>query len=133
MGISSGNDESGSDHNSAYSLFSISINLTAQGVLHLEEVINNIIKLSLITQLFFFEVIASVYSYLRMLNKMGPQERIFKEIQLVEETSFKFTEEEDAVDMVEELAESMQVYPSEYYLAGSELYFEYDPKVNITK
>lgn len=62
---------------------------------------------------------------------MGPQEHIFKEIQLVEETSFKFTEEEDPVDFVEELAECMQVYPPEYYLAGGELYFEYDPKVII--
>lgn len=60
---------------------------------------------------------------------MGPQERIFKEIQLVEETSFKFTEEEDPVDFVEELVENMQIYPSEYYLSGGELYFDYDPKV----
>ncbi|GJQ75861.1 hypothetical protein Trydic_g17927 [Trypoxylus dichotomus] len=110
LGIFSGNDESGSDHNSIYSLFTITIVLTKDGLKNLDE------------------VIAAVYSYLRLLNEMGPQERIFKEIQLVEDTSFKFTEEEDPIDFVEELAECMQVYPSEYYLAGGELYFEYDPK-----
>ncbi|KRT84343.1 Peptidase, partial [Oryctes borbonicus] len=103
LGIFSGNDESGSDHNSIYSLFTITIVLTKNGLKHLDE------------------VIAAVYSYLRLLNEMGPQERIFKEIQLVEDTSFKFTEEEDPVDFVEELAECMQVYPPEYYLAGGEL------------
>lgn len=35
------------------------------------------------------------------------------------------------MDLVEELAEAMQYYPPEDYLTGSELYFEYDPKVGI--
>lgn len=65
-----------------------------------------------------------------MLREVGPQERLFKEIQTIEEISFKFTMEESPMDYVEEISEAMQIYKSEDYLTGSDLYFEYDPEVN---
>lgn len=75
-------------------------------------------------------MIEAVFGYINLLKQVGPQERIFREIQKIEDTSFRFADEESAVDMVEELAEAMQYYPPEDYLTGSELYFEYDPRVS---
>lgn len=74
-------------------------------------------------------MIEAVFGYINLLKQVGPQERIFREIQKIEDTSFRFADEESAVELVEELAEAMQFYPPEDYLTGSELYFEYDPKV----
>lgn len=75
-------------------------------------------------------MIEAVFSYINLLKQLGPQERIFREIQAIEETSFRFANEESAVDVVEDLAEAMQFYPPEDYLTGSELYFDYEPQVN---
>lgn len=48
---------------------------------------------------------------------------------MIEETSFKFYEEEPASDTVERISESMHFFPPKDYLTGPDLYFEYDPKV----
>lgn len=41
----------------------------------------------------------------------------------------RFADEEDPIEYVEDLCESMHFYPSQDYITGSELYFEYDPEV----
>lgn len=64
-----------------------------------------------------------------MLNTVGPSERIFRELQLIEDTAFRFEEDESASDKVEDLAECMLYYPPEHYMTGQELFFEYDSKV----
>lgn len=74
-------------------------------------------------------MIEAVFSYMALLKEVGPQERIFREIQKIEDTSFRFADEDSAVDLVEDLAEAMQFYPPEDYLTGSELYFDYVPEV----
>jgi nardilysin len=66
-----------------------------------------------------------------MLQKVGPSERFFRELQAVEETNFRFAEEVPSVEYVETLAENMQFYPPEHYITGSVLFFEYDTKVSI--
>lgn len=66
-----------------------------------------------------------------MLQKVGPSECFFRELQTVEETNFRFAEEVPAVEYVETLAENMQFYSSEDYITGSELFFEYDPEVSF--
>ncbi|RZB40351.1 nardilysin-like, partial [Asbolus verrucosus] len=93
LSMSTGNGESGSEHNSMYALFS---------------------------------VIEMVFSYINMLKELGPQQRIYNEVKTIEDTSFKFSTEETAVDFVEDLCEAMHFYPPEDYITGSELYFEYD-------
>lgn len=79
------------------------------------------------------QVIEAVYSYLNMLREVGPQRRIYDEIKMVEDTSFRFQDEEDAVDFVESLSEAMQFYPPEDYITGDDLYFEYNPEVSSVK
>jgi nardilysin len=71
----------------------------------------------------------AVFGYIKMLQEVGPSERFFRELQTIEETNFRFTEEDPAVEYVENMAENMQLYPPEDYITGSELYFEYDPEV----
>ncbi|KAG5888587.1 hypothetical protein JTB14_029883 [Gonioctena quinquepunctata] len=105
-----GNGETGSEDNSMFTLFTVSIVLTEEGLKNLNEVID------------------VVFSYINLLKKMGPQERLFNEVKTIADTSFRFSEEETAADTVEDLCEAMQFYPPEDYIAGSEIYYEYDPE-----
>lgn len=108
--LAAGLDISGLGSNSLFSLFSITIHLTDDGMKHLDEVLE------------------AVFSYLRFLQISGPNESLFKEIQSVEANAFRFADERDALDNVEELAISLKRYPSKYILTGDSLYFDYDPK-----
>ena len=67
-----------------------------------------------------------------MIRKEGPVEWIFKEIQKVEELDFKYAEERSPTDNVEDLSESMQMYPPKDFLTGGNLVPEYKPKVYET-
>ncbi|KAF7265302.1 hypothetical protein GWI33_021290 [Rhynchophorus ferrugineus] len=110
LGTTIGNGESGIEHNSLYTFFTVNLNLTDAGYAHLTEVI---------------EV---VFSYLRMLKEIGPQQRVFDEIQAISNMAFKYAKEETAVEIVEDICEAMQFYAPEHYITGSELYFDYDPQ-----
>ncbi|XP_066596131.1 nardilysin [Prorops nasuta] len=105
-----GNNETGFEYNSMYSFLYLSLFLTDEG--H-----NNLDK-----------VLEAVYSYINMFRKAGPQKRIYDEICQIEETKFRFVDEEDPCDYVEELSESMHFYEPKDYITGSELYFEYNPE-----
>ncbi|XP_044007483.1 nardilysin-like [Aphidius gifuensis] len=109
LDIFSGNGESGFEHSSMYALFSISLVLTDLGHVHIKDVLN------------------AVFSYINMLKKIGPKKRIYDEICKIEETNFRFADDEAPCDYVEQMCESMQFYPPIDYITGSELYFEYDP------
>ncbi|KAL2731379.1 nardilysin-like [Vespula squamosa] len=110
LDIFSGNGESGFEHCSLYALFSLSLILTEDGHRNLDEVLH------------------CVFSYIKLMQKEGPQKRIYDEISQIEETNFRFTDEVPPADYVEELSENMHVFPPEDYITGSELYFEYDPE-----
>eukprot|EP00118_Oscarella_pearsei_P013960 m.116353 g.116353 ORF g.116353 m.116353 type:complete len:177 (+) comp37578_c0_seq60:2301-2831(+) len=70
-----------------------------------------------------------VFQYLTMLRQIGPQIRIFRELQTIEDNSFRFKEEDEPVEYAYELVENMQLYPPLDYLTGDELMFEYDPEM----
>ncbi|CAH2986249.1 unnamed protein product [Chilo suppressalis] len=110
LGIYTGNSESGIDYTSMYSLFSTQVVLTKNGLDHIDEVLE------------------AIFSYINMLRKLGPSERIYNEIKAIEETSFRFEEESQPADHVESLAENMHFYPPEHYITGDKLYYKYDPK-----
>nr|XP_037872311.1 nardilysin [Bombyx mori] len=110
LGIYTGNSESGIDYTSMYSLFSTQVVLTKDGLDHVDEVLE------------------AIFSYINMLKKIGPSERIYNEIKTIEETSFRFEEESQPADYVETLAENMQFFPPEHYITGDRLYYKYDPK-----
>ena len=109
LNLSAGNSDDGFEHNGTYSAFGISIILTKNGHENIDK------------------VLLSLFSYLKMLKKRGPNSRIFEEMKKVDKLDFEFGQEAQPLDNVEKLCEAMQRYPSELYLTGGELMFEFDP------
>lgn len=110
LDIYTGNDESGTEHNSMYSLFEVTLVLTEEGHQNFERVLE------------------CLFGYINMLKLNGPSERIFNELKTIEDTGFRFTEEVPSSDYVEMLAENMQQYPPEDFITGPTLFFEYNPQ-----
>ncbi|KAM9325165.1 nardilysin [Gastrophryne carolinensis] len=111
LALFGGNSETGFEQNTTYSVFSISITLTDAGYEH------------------FYEVTHIVFQYIKMLQQLGPQERIFQEIQKIEANEFRYQEQTDPIDFVENICENMQLFPREDILTGDQLLFEYYPEV----
>ncbi|XP_069594014.1 nardilysin [Ranitomeya imitator] len=111
LALFGGNSETGFEQNTTYSVFSISITLTDAGHEH------------------FYEVTHFVFQYLKMLQQLGPQERIFREIQKIEANEFQYQEQTDPIEYVENICENMQLFPKEDFLTGDQLLFEYNPDV----
>lgn len=109
LDVSASSGEDGTEQNSLFTLFSISISLTKLGLTNIEN------------------VLSSVFQYMKLFQDKGPDERIFKEIQLIENIGFQFTEETESSDYVESLVEQMHLYPSTDYITGNDLFFEYKP------
>ncbi|XP_049596638.1 nardilysin isoform X1 [Syngnathus scovelli] len=106
-----GNSESGFDQNTTYSIFSISITLTDEGFQN------------------FYQVVHLVFQYLKMLQILGPQKRIYEEIQKIEANEFRYQEESDPIEYVEDICENMQLFPKEDLLTGDQLMFDFSPEV----
>ncbi|XP_071342752.1 nardilysin-like [Trachinotus anak] len=111
LALFGGNSETGFDQNTTYSIFSISITLTDQGYQN------------------FYQVVDFVFQYLKMLQTLGPQQRIYEEIQKIEANEFHYQEQTDPIEFVENICENMQLFPKEDFLTGDQLMFDYDPEV----
>ncbi|KAK5869228.1 hypothetical protein PBY51_023962 [Eleginops maclovinus] len=114
MALFGGNSETGFDQNTTYSIFSMSITLTNQGYQN------------------FYQVVHFVFQYLKMLQTLGPQKRIYEEIQKIEANEFHYQEQTDPIDFVENICENMQLFPKEDFLTGDQLMFEFDQEVTRT-
>nr|XP_056710677.1 nardilysin-like [Euleptes europaea] len=106
-----GNNEMGFEQNSTYSIFSISVTLTDKGFEH------------------FYEVAHLVFQYLKMLQKQGPDKRIWEEIQKIEGIGFCFQEQTGPIEYVESVCENMHLFRKEDLLIGDQLLTEYNPEV----
>ncbi|KAM9708709.1 nardilysin [Menidia menidia] len=111
LALFGGNSETGFDQNTTYSIFSISITLTDEGFQN------------------FYQVTHLVFQYLKMLQMLGPQQRIYEEIQRIEANEFHYQEQIDPIEYVEDICENMQLFPKEDFLTGDQLMFEYNPEV----
>ncbi|XP_046906289.1 nardilysin b [Hypomesus transpacificus] len=111
LALFGGNSETGFDQNATYSIFSISITLTNEGFQN------------------FHQVVHLVFQYLKMLQTLGPQQRIYEEIQKIEANEFHYQEQTDPIEYVENICENMQLFPKEDFLTGDQLMFEFDPQV----
>ncbi|XP_062565638.1 nardilysin isoform X2 [Armigeres subalbatus] len=98
----------GFEKNSLFTLFAVSVTMTDKGLENVDEILK------------------AIFSYMRLLNETGPVERLFDELKLIEDTSFRFRKEKEASDNVEELVVNMRYYPSKDIITGSELYYRYD-------
>lgn len=105
-----GNDSTGFQNNNMYTLYVLSVVMTEEGCNRIQEICDEI------------------FSYINMLKEKGPQERIYKELQQIEDMSFKFEKEQSPVDNVENLSENMHFYAPEDYIRGESLYFEFCPE-----
>lgn len=106
--LAAGTDSSGMGSTKLFSLFNICVHLTEDGFDHLDEVLQ------------------AIFSYLKLLQLTGPKESIFREIQTIEANAFRFANERDALDNVEDLVISLKQYPAKHILTGDCLFFEYD-------
>ncbi|XP_077395060.1 nardilysin-like [Festucalex cinctus] len=111
LALFGGNSESGFDQNTTYSIFSISITLTDEGFQN------------------FYQVTHLVFQYLKMLQILGPQRRIYEEIQKIEANEFRYQEESDPIEYVEDICENMQLFPKEDLLTGDQLMFDFSHEV----
>ena len=66
LSLTAGNAGDGFEHNSTYSIFTVTVVLTKAGFENLDN------------------VLAAVFSYLKMMERVGVSERIFKEIKEIE-------------------------------------------------
>lgn len=97
-------------YNSIFSLFRFTIDLTEDGLDHLDDVLE------------------AVFSYLRFLKISGPNQQLFEEIQNTKANSFRFASERSPGSNVLYSVSSIKQYPSKYMLTGDSLFFNYDPK-----
>ncbi|XP_071772027.2 nardilysin [Centroberyx gerrardi] len=111
LALFGGNSETGFDQNTTYSIFSISITLTGEGFQN------------------FYQVAHLVFQYLKMLQTLGPDQRIYEEIQKIEANEFHYQEQTDPIEYVEDICENMQLFPKEDFLTGDQLMFEFRPEV----
>ncbi|XP_067391576.1 nardilysin-like [Emydura macquarii macquarii] len=111
LALYGGNCETGFEQNSTYSIFSISVTLTDEGYEH------------------FYEVAHIVFQYLKMLQKRGPDKRIWEEIQKIEANEFYFQDQADPIDYVESLCENIHIFRKEDFLTGDQLLLEYKPEI----
>ncbi|XP_033871812.1 nardilysin-like isoform X1 [Acipenser ruthenus] len=111
LALYGGNSETGFDQNSTYSIFGISITLTDEGYRN------------------YYQIAHLVFQYLKMLQKSGPQQRIYDEIQKIQDNEFHYQEQTDPIDYVENVCENMQLFRKPDILTGDQLMFEYKPEV----
>ncbi|KAK7126778.1 hypothetical protein R3I94_018084 [Phoxinus phoxinus] len=111
IGLFGGNSETGFDQNTTYSIFSVSVTLSDEGFQN------------------FFQVIHTIFQYLKMLQSIGPQQRIYEEIQRIEANEFHYQEQTEPIEFVANICENMQLFPKEDFLCGDQLMFEYNPEV----
>ena len=100
---------SSSTSSSIFSLFSINIRLTEAGFNHLDDVLE------------------AIFSYLKLLQVVGPDETLFHEVQSLRSSRFRFAEEINAFDYVSNIVANVKHYPAKDILTGPRLLFEYNP------
>eukprot|EP00252_Welwitschia_mirabilis_P007587 TRINITY_DN19118_c0_g1_i1.p1 TRINITY_DN19118_c0_g1~~TRINITY_DN19118_c0_g1_i1.p1 ORF type:complete len:1100 (+),score=208.89 TRINITY_DN19118_c0_g1_i1:181-3300(+) len=107
--LSAGVGDDSMDRSSAGSLFVVSIDLTDLG---LKKV---------------FDVIGFLYQFVKLLQEMGPQEWVFKELQDIGNVDFRFAEEQPQDDYAAELAVNLLRYTEEHIIYGAYAFEIWDP------
>ncbi|KYQ60244.1 Nardilysin [Trachymyrmex zeteki] len=100
-------NDNGFGYNSMYVLFEIVVELSHEGEQNLKDILD------------------AIFSFINLVRKAGPQERIYDEIYKFEEINFRFFITHDDVF---DLCKDMHFYPSRDYITGKHIYFEYNPE-----
>jgi len=118
-GLCAGVGDDGSVNSTAYALFTVTINLSEEGVEH------------------WREVVVELYRYVGMLRHCCRQDGglpawIYEELRSIYEVAHRYADEEPPEDFVVDLAEELSPWlhvPPERLLDASGLLFEYDPEM----
>ncbi|WVZ56835.1 hypothetical protein U9M48_007311 [Paspalum notatum var. saurae] len=102
---------SGSQRSSYAYIFEMTIRLTDSGLKNV------------------FEVVGSIYQYIKLLKESDPQEWIFKELQDIGYMEFRFAEEQPPDDYTVDLAENMLFYSEKHIVCGEYIYEDWDPEL----
>eukprot|EP01091_Cochliopodium_minus_P010546 TRINITY_DN2818_c1_g1_i2.p1 TRINITY_DN2818_c1_g1~~TRINITY_DN2818_c1_g1_i2.p1 ORF type:complete len:950 (+),score=301.19 TRINITY_DN2818_c1_g1_i2:340-3189(+) len=94
-----------------FSLFNVTVGLTEQGLKEKEK------------------VISLVFNYIDMLKHEGVPQRIFDEIQTINNCKFRYKEKENSANYVQDISIRMQVCPIEDVLVNPYNYKVFDPKL----
>lgn len=100
-----------SPNSRGYAFFEVSVELTEEGLLHVED------------------IILRIFQYLQMLRREGPQAWIWRENQRLEEIAFKFMEKTPPSTFTHFLASELQRYPPQLVLKGPWVSMEYDAEL----
>jgi insulysin len=93
-----------------WSLFTISVEMTVEGVQHVEEIIE------------------IIFGYINLITSLGVQESIYTELKNLAEMEFRYLEPSQPVDFCCELSQRMTICSGEHALAGEHIFFEYNPQ-----
>ncbi|CAM9115596.1 unnamed protein product [Discosporangium mesarthrocarpum] len=110
--IEAGVSNTGFTSGSSCAMFCVTFDLTQTGVRH------------------WLDIVTALFEYVGMLRREGPQEWIFEEIRDVADLLFRFHEEKEPEETVEELAERMsppKQYDDSHILKGPSLFDVWDP------
>jgi insulysin len=94
---------------SDWSCFSISIDVTNEGLQHQNDIVD------------------IIFSYLTLLKEHGVQRWIYDETATVASCSFQFLSKRNPIDYTCSLANALQIYPPEHVLSGPYKIYDYDP------
>lgn len=104
-----GIEEFGQETNSLFTFFTVTIHLTPLGMANVRQ------------------VHAATLAYLRFMQRAGPQERLFREMQAIDEVSFRFRTDQPPVENVEEYALNLKYYPAAELFTADALFLDYEP------
>ena len=101
----------GSRHQADHSTILISIDLSVEGMNHINEIVD------------------ITYAYIALIKDHGVSKDLFHELTIIGDLSFRFKDKEDPFMFVSQVATNMQTYPSEYVLCGSWIHDQYKPEL----
>lgn len=108
--MEAGIDDQSFEGNSMFSLFSIVITLTVDGIRNINVVLE------------------AIFSFLLLLKETSTEdhEKAFMELKQIKDTSFKYREEREPTDNAEELVVNMMYYSHDDILTGPDILFRFD-------
>eukprot|EP01147_Barroeca_monosierra_P001420 gene1420-4584_t len=106
--LSVGNKGEDIDASSRHCTLMISVTLTMEGVRHTKE------------------IVMSVLHYLHMLRNDGPSRKLYEEFQQISENYFRFRQDVEPLEFVENVVSEMMYYPDTHILDGDCVMMEYD-------
>lgn len=92
-----------------FGFFDITVDLTKDGINHVDEVIK------------------TIFQYISMLKRNGVHQWIFEEYRMLWEMSFRFKDKETPCNLVSDVVHIMQLYPLEEVFSGPYLVTEWRP------